>query len=94
MEHHEKWCPSNPDNCKACSNCIHLEETTVEIYRNGEGEYSPAISKAFKCKVLDKLLYPLKVEMRGLQNKYETFDDQEPMPKVCEHQNLTPQWEF
>lgn len=85
MEHHEKWCPKNPDNAKACSLCKHLEETKIEIYYdtfNGEGSM---IRKAFRCTKLDKLLYPLAVERRGLNLRFGTFDDQEPMPKECEH---------
>lgn len=87
MEHHEKWCPKNPENAKACQYCKHLEETKVTIY--GEHAYDGSEysfeRKGFRCTKLDKLLYPLSVERRGLNTRFETFDEQEPMPKECEH---------
>lgn len=95
MEHHEKWCASNPDNWKACSGCVNLEETLVEV-ESGYMEDGVRDAKAFRCKVLNKLLYPIKVERRGLNKLYpETFKNQEPMPKLCSHRNdgfnfLTP----
>lgn len=87
MERHEKWCDSNPDNAKACVGCKHLEETRIEwhydSYYYGTGTAS---SKGVRCIKLDKLLYPLKAERKGLPDKYpETFEGQDPMPKECEH---------
>ena len=91
MEKHEKWCASNPDNNKACSGCCFLQETTIEVDYGDNYFNEPVLKKvkAFRCTKLDKLLYPLKVEARGLDKKFpETFDEQEPMPKECEHFDL------
>lgn len=97
MERHEKWCYSNPDNFKACSACMYLEEIEIfyDVNRDSLGHNYGVIhdaytetkkAKGFHCKKLDKILYPLKVEKKGLPEKYpETFDKQEPMPKECEH---------
>lgn len=88
MEKHEKWCASNPDNRRACEGCMHLAETTIEVYYGNDpyGGEKMREAKAFKCMKLGKMLYPLKVEERGLVDRYpETFEEQEPMPKECEH---------
>lgn len=87
MEHHEKWCPKNPDNAKACQYCKHLEETKVTIYgeHGYDGSEWTSDRKGFRCTKLDRLLYPLAVERRGLNLRFETFAEQEPMPKECEH---------
>lgn len=86
MERHEKWCGNNPNNFKACSGCKFIEETTIEWDYDAFDGYGTAKSKAFRCTKLDKMLYPLKVEKKGLPEKYpETFDGQDPMPKECEH---------
>jgi len=92
-EHHEKWCVANPENEKACNFCEELEETVNEfgVGYDYQGDVVFSKSKAFRCKKLKKLLYPLKVERMDLQNKYpETFEDQEPMPKICEHTSYEP----
>jgi hypothetical protein len=86
MERHEKWCAANPENRRACEGCVHLEETTVEIHY--DDPYGSGVRNAtgFRCKVFDKLLYPVKAEKKGLPEKYpDTFEGQEPMPRVCEH---------
>ena len=100
MELHEKWCYMNPDNQKACSGCLHLEETEIEYEAicNSFGEDYGVIfdshtetrkAKGFKCNQLNKILYPLKVEKKGLVQKFpETFENQEPMPRECEHQKF------
>lgn len=97
MERHEKWCTHNPDNFKKCTGCMHMEEAEVfykvevsyDIY-NGE---ETRMSKAFRCRKLDKLLYPMIVEKKGLPGKYpETFKDQQPMPKECEHYSTI--WDY
>lgn len=86
MEHHEKWCPKNPENIKACQYCKHLEETKVIVYWDGYDGPHESLRKGFRCAKLDKLLYPLAVERRGLDGRFpEHFEDQEPMPKECEH---------
>lgn len=85
MEHHEKWCPKNPDNTKACTYCKHLKETIIETYFDAfDGEHT-VNRKAFQCTKLDKLVYPLSVQRRGLDKRFETFSEQEPMPKECDH---------
>lgn len=93
MEHHEKWCPKNPENEKACTYCRHFKETEVTIYWDAfDGERS-SIRKGFRCEKLDKLLYPLSAERRGLPDRFpEHFSDQEPMPKTCEHRNSDCDW--
>lgn len=97
MERHEKWCAANPENFKACSGCIHLEQIEIkyEAVCSSFGEDYGVIfdshtetrtAKGFHCKKLDKNLYPLIVQKKGLVEKFpETFEKQEPMPKECEH---------
>lgn len=92
MEHHEKYCSSNPENFKACEGCIHLEEIQIE-YEIGDDYYlcEPIIRKVtgFHCKKLDKKMYPTKAERKGLPEKYPwTFQDQIPMPKECDSKQM------
>jgi hypothetical protein len=86
MMKHEKWCDSNPENKKACSGCMYLEEIKARytVDEGTESEYERE-SNAFKCTKLDKMLYPLVVQRKGLNTRYSVFADQEPMPKECEH---------
>lgn len=96
MQKHETFCYSNPANFRACSGCIHLEEVEVEYSYSvpslGEnlgvvfdGDTVTKKTTGFHCKKLNKHLYPFKAEKMGLINKYpESFEDKEPMPKVCE----------
>ena len=84
MVKHEVACYSNPENDRACSGCVHLEQIktsyVVDTY-NGEREVP---TNGFRCKKLDKMLFPYKVEKKGLNTKYpESFENQEPMPKKC-----------
>lgn len=91
MQHHEKWCYKNPENAKACDGCVHFQETEVTILAPHpyDGSLCEQKRKGFRCDKLDKLLYPLAIQRRGLDKRYpETFDSQEPMPKECEHQNF------
>ena len=93
-EIHEILCYSNPENFRACSHCIHLEETTIDyekdIIRCGENlgvifDTETRKAKTFHCKKLDKLMYPFKAEKKGLIEMYpETFENQEQMPKTCD----------
>jgi hypothetical protein len=92
MSRHERWCNYNPENRRKCEGCVNLEEIEIEytqFYFDGYGESEiPKKTTGFYCKKLDKKLYPLKVEKKDLVGKYpETFHDQEPMPKECEHFN-------
>jgi hypothetical protein len=85
-EKHETICYSNPENFRACSGCDHLEETTNKVFFDAWDGESSRTFKAFRCKKLDKMLYPFKVEAKGIIGKYpESFEEQEPMPKKCEH---------
>ncbi len=84
MVNHEKWCTSNPKNFKACSGCSFLEETVNRYDVDTHDGWYTRKSKAFKCTKKDILVYPLKVEKKGLLEKYpETFEDQIPMPREC-----------
>ena len=87
MIRHEDLCSCNPKNFSACSNCVHLVETTIDITRIG-GEYGEPYttkSKSFHCKHFDKILYPMIVVRKGLLKRYpETFEEQELMPNKCE----------
>jgi hypothetical protein len=87
MEHHEKYCYANPVNWKACSNCVHLEETTIEVNRYSYHEHNYISKrKTFRCKKLNQLMYPTIVERRGYLTKFpETFENQIAMPRECEH---------
>ncbi len=87
MNTHEKWCFHNPENKKACYGCANLEEIVIDgYYADHEGNDHTREFKGFHCKALDKKLYPLKCEKKNLPALYPgTFDDQEPMPKECEH---------
>lgn len=82
MTFHETNCNKNPQNNRACFDCIHLKETKIEYY--SEFSEHERFAKSFRCEKLNKILYPFKVERMGLNKKYpETFEGQEPMPKEC-----------
>lgn len=91
MISHEKQCNCNPDNFKACTQgCIYLQMEKVPLYfEQGHDPYEGTTyyqqeKEVFKCTKLDKLMYPFSIEKRDLPNRYpSTFEDQEPMPKVC-----------
>lgn len=87
LEHEEK-CDKNPENHRACFNCIHLEMDHEAIiyeqhYYGGETERKVS---AFYCKKLGKYVIPPVAEHKG--NAYEFGDKiNQPMPKECEYQN-------
>jgi hypothetical protein len=86
MERHIDFCTYNPKNFTACSGCAHLDEIKIE-YSVDHYFYVEVQRKSngFRCKKLDKTLYPLKAKRLGLPEKYpETFEDQELMPRECE----------
>lgn len=96
MSKHEKLCSSNPENWRACSGCVHCEPETVTYTTEVDlDEYrgpTERKSTAFRCKVLDKLMYPFKAEKKGLIKAFpNTFVNQEPMPKKCEHSKYLPE---
>lgn len=100
---HELWCNSNPENFRACSGCKYLEEKQVEYSYNiptvgqglgiiFDGKTITKKTTGFRCNKLNKDIYPFKAEKLNLPYKYpETFEGQEPMPKICEHYNSS--WE-
>lgn len=92
MVTHERKCMSNPENHRACIDCIFLDEigipytiefqTDVDDYR-----YDDRVARGFKCLKLNKSIYHVKAEIKDLPKKWsKTFEGQEPMPKECEHQ--------
>lgn len=95
MKKHEDTCLSNPKNSRACidcGGCNNLEKVKLEVsfhtgYRYDEGEVSDLKEvDVFKCTKFDKLMFPYSIERRKLHERYpETYQDQEPMPKECEH---------
>lgn len=87
MKVHEQWCDSNPENKKACYGCANLKEVEIDaVYFDYNGNDYTRKIKGFFCEKLERNLYPLKVERKGLVEKYPgTFDEQDPMPKQCEH---------
>lgn len=85
MVKHEKWCASNPENRRACEGCNHLQEVKIDIFSEHSEDGTRQV-KGFRCSVLKKILYPVKVEKKGLPIKYpETFENQEPMPTHCQY---------
>lgn len=90
MERHEAKCSYNPANFVACAGCVHLEDIQIPYTVFGHNGYCETEEErkasGFKCKKLDKILYPPKAEHKGLVKKYpETFEGQERMPTNCEH---------
>jgi len=97
MANHEAKCNSNPINIPACYGCQFLEqiETTYEKMCNSFGEdygvrfdsHSETVkTNGFRCVKLDKELYPPKVLIKGIIDKYpESFENKELMPNDCDH---------
>lgn len=95
MEKHEAICINNPINiraCLRCGGCEYLTMDTIEVsfergYVVDEGYISDLQEKnVFKCDKLNKLMFPYSIERKNLHMKYpDTYQDQEPMPKECEH---------
>lgn len=88
MERHEKYCYARAENQSICNGCIHLEEIKVQYTHYMADEYDNEIiktTKGFHCKKLDKLMYHIGAERKGLVQKYpETFEGRERMPSFCE----------
>lgn len=93
MINHEFKCNCNPINFRACTNgCAFLEREKIDIdiethfdHINGEHSYKTIEVNAFKCTKFDKIMYPYSIEKSSALEKYpETFEYQEPMPKVCD----------
>lgn len=91
MTTHERKCMSNPENIRACLNCIFLEEIEKQYtrkYQNAVDDFSyeDRVAKGFKCLKLNKAIYHVRAEIKDLPQKWpDTFEGQEPMPKECEH---------
>ncbi|MFD2922028.1 hypothetical protein ACFS6H_20070 [Terrimonas rubra] len=97
MERHEKWCNKNLDNFRACHDCKFLDRINID-YSYSAATIDPISfgvipdsrlvekqTKGFFCSKIQKKIYPLLAEKRGLVDMYpETFEDQEPMRKECE----------
>ena len=85
MERHEQWCSKNPAVTPACfsgSGCVHLIKKEVTFPSSfGANERR---SYCFHCKALDKDMYTIAAERRGLVGTFALDDEQEPMPKSCE----------
>ncbi len=79
---HELICHKNPDNNRDCWGCNHLAKEETSIYHDtyiGEQEQKVQL---FKCRKLEKWVYPPKVEMKN--NWFDLGDEfNEPMPKEC-----------
>jgi hypothetical protein len=87
MAKHEFLCFNNPINHKKCQfGCIHLEKITMDVQWEQYSDYHSDVKEVevFKCNKLDKLMFPWKIERKKLHEKYETYQDQEPMPKECD----------
>ncbi|MDP9954710.1 hypothetical protein J2X97_000347 [Epilithonimonas hungarica] len=88
MIKHEDLCFKNPKNNKPCYSCIfcHKEEIRVDFDDpyNPDG-YTTKKVEASKCVKLDIIMFPWSIERKRLHEKYETYSEQEPMPRECEH---------
>src|SRR5699024_7493205 len=84
---HEDLCFQNPKNIKPCYSCVflHTEPITVDFDDpyNPDGYHTQNV-QGFKCAKFDKLMFPWAIERKKLHEKYETYADQEPMPKECD----------
>lgn len=90
MVKHEDDCISNPKNFRICHDCTFCEEKQVDYTVFGFNGYSEVEvdkkANGFYCTKLAKAIYPYKCERKKLPEKYpETFVDQIPMKKDCEH---------
>lgn len=90
-KNHEIKCGKNPENIRACFNCMFLEQVSnesEEIHFINGGDFDTRYEKVptyFKCTKLNKNVYFPKAEHIGLLVKYpDHFEDQEPMPKQCD----------
>lgn len=89
-EKHEKHCFFNPENRRACLNCVHQVKKEVEIYRGYEDPYTgEPLSKLMSfyfCAKKKIFLYPPKSEAKGT-HQHLTVDgdnfENHPMPKEC-----------
>lgn len=85
-EKHEKVCVLNPDNKRACDECIHLTKKDQNIcYDHFDGGETHRTLSLLYCPKIDSFLYPPKVEQK--KNFFDLGDElNHPMPKECKHQ--------
>jgi hypothetical protein len=88
MIRHEKLCLNNPENHKKClSGCKYFEQKEIVVDWGVENEYTSLTTKkinGFRCTKFDKLMFPFSIERKGLHLRFDTYAEQEPMPKECE----------
>ena len=88
MIRHEKLCLNNPENHKKClSGCKHFEMINHIVFFDrfdNEDNYIEKKVNVFRCNKFDKLMFPFSIERKKLHEKFDTYSDQEPMPKDCE----------
>lgn len=87
-EQHEKACKRNPDNIRACHDCVHLYKKDYTLYfDNYSSEHEQESERKVNllhCNEIDSFLYPVSVELKG--NAFELGDElNQPMKKECEH---------
>jgi len=84
---HEKSCKKNPENHRACHDCVHLTKESTYIcegYNFTEGEIERQVDILF-CKKKECFIHPPSVEHKG--NAFDTGDYENlPIPKQCEFQ--------
>lgn len=80
---HEIKCNKNPDNDRACLDCLHSIKKSVEAYPNiGEGIFTMEV---VFCEKKNTGIYPIQTEHKG--NYVELVDYlNKPMPKTCKDQ--------
>lgn len=81
MTRHELMCSANPENKRACYECVFLEEIPTWYYvKNVNGELEAKKAKGFYCKKKEVELYPPILDHKGV----EVEEHKQPMPKQCE----------
>ncbi len=95
-EKHEKGCGHNPDNWRACHECLELGKRNVEIYQadpNGTDTANRRVN-ILHCRKRCVYIYPPQVEAKKNWFDQEDINDgntpNEPMPKECEFQSTYP----
>lgn len=86
-ELHEKHCHHNPDNDRACFDCVHLTKKDYPVYYDHyDGSETERYVNALYCPIFEKFVHPPKVEAKG--NAFDFGDIlNDPMPRECDEQN-------
>jgi len=82
---HEAGCFKNPENKRACLDCIHLTKKKIEIMQgyHYDGSESNRNVELFYCSAMNKFIYPPQSEAK--KNYFDLGDEiNEPMPKECD----------